>query len=65
MPHFGQSLCALIIAGESLTRSLCFLLRQMLSEVTPGLQRLNGAAHLRYRPGTAGDLSDCARFVQE
>src|SRR5262249_10941423 len=36
-PHFGQSLGALIIAGESLTRSLSFLLRKMLSEVTPGL----------------------------
>jgi hypothetical protein len=41
MPHFGQSLGALIIGGESLTRSLSFLLRKMLSEVTPGLQQLN------------------------
>src|SRR5262245_2307920 len=48
-PHCGQTLGALIIAGESLTRSLSFLLRKMLSEVTPGLQQLNGAARLRSR----------------
>jgi hypothetical protein len=46
-PHFGQSLGALIIGGESLTRSLSFLLRKMLSEVTPGLQQLNREAHPR------------------
>ena len=42
-PHFGQSLGALIIAGESLTRSLSFLLRKMLSEVMPEQHQLNGA----------------------
>jgi hypothetical protein len=36
-----QSLGALIIAGESLTRSLSFFLRKILSEVMPGLQQLN------------------------
>src|SRR4029453_6730049 len=44
-PHCGQSLGALIIAGGSLTRPRCFLLRKMLSEVTPKLQQLNREAH--------------------
>jgi hypothetical protein len=43
--HFEQSLGALIIAGESLTRSLSFLLRKMLSEVMPELQQLNCETH--------------------
>jgi|SRR4029453_3532369 hypothetical protein len=43
-PHFEQTLGALIIGGESLTRSLSFLLRKMLSEVTPALQQLNREA---------------------
>jgi hypothetical protein len=38
-PHVVQSLGALIIAGESLMRSLSFLLRKMLSEIMPGLQQ--------------------------
>jgi hypothetical protein len=46
LPRFFQSAdrraADLIIGGESLTRSLSFLLRKMLSEVTPGLQQLNG-----------------------
>ena len=46
-PHCGQSLGGLIIAGESLTRSLSFLLRKMLSEVTPEPQQLNREAHPR------------------
>jgi hypothetical protein len=64
-PHFGQTLGALIIAGESLTRSLCFLLRKMLSEVTPGLQQLNLEAHphlpfgaLWYTGNKAGNVID-------
>jgi hypothetical protein len=44
-PHFGQSLGALIIAKESLTRSLSFLLRKMLSEVMPGPQQFNREAY--------------------
>src|SRR5512133_4354955 len=46
-PHCGQTLGALIIGGESLTRSLCLLMRKMLSEVTPELQQLNREAHPR------------------
>jgi hypothetical protein len=38
---------ALIIGGESLTRSLFSSLRKTLSEVTPGLQQLNREAHPR------------------
>src|SRR6266480_824408 len=47
-PHFGQSLSALVIIGESLALSPV-LLRKILSEVTPVPQQLDGAAHLQCR----------------
>ena len=40
-PHFGQTLSALIIIGESLVHTPPLLLRKILPKVTPGLQQLN------------------------
>src|SRR6516162_3235648 len=66
MPHFGQSLGALIIAGGSLTRSLSFLLRKMLAEVTPGLQQLNREAYPRESASAAPHKRalDALQFVK-
>src|SRR5947207_11526014 len=47
-PHVGQTLGTVGIIGESFVRPP-LLLRKIPSEVTPGPQQLDGAAHLRYR----------------
>ena len=47
VPHFGQSLSALIIIGELLSP---FLLRESLTEIMPGLHQLNGA-HFGHESG--------------
>jgi hypothetical protein len=61
MPHFGQTLAALIIWGRVAHALPLFLLRKMLSEVTSGLQQLNREAHPRDNQSRLRDIAHSRR----